>query len=155
VNKNILKWFWIFPAVAALCLIAAMLNPSIVYYSETFAFACMDAAVEAIILVVVLSILRKLNMFASWKLIAFYVVVVAGSLAMSSLLTSIEMHAEGPQQTNFFLFSTLSVFMILFFLNFGLLAITVDISFWKSCLTSTIMSLINTFLVLSAVTYCH
>ena len=153
-TRSKLRWFWIFPVVAALCLIVAMLNPSIVYYSETFGFACLDASVEAIVLFVVLSILRKLNMFASWKLIAFYAVVVAGSLAMSSLLSSLEMHAEHPQQANFFPFDIFAVFMIFVFLNFGLLAIIIDIRFWKACLMSTIMGLINTFLVMSTTTFC-
>lgn len=154
-TRSKLIWFWVFSFVAAaLCLIVGILRPSIIYYSETFCFGCMYVVVETIVLVIVLSILRKLNMFASWKLMAFYLVVVAGSLAMSSLLTSIQMHAEGLQQANFFPFDIFAVFMIFVLLNFGLLAIIVDIRFWKACLMGTIMSLINTFLVMSTITFC-
>ena len=125
------------------------LTPPLVY-PDVRAIACVYVVVETIVLVVALGILRKLNMLTSWKVIAFYVVVVGGIMAMSSLLSSLEIHVGVPQQARFFLFSILSVFMILFFLNFGLLAIIVDTRFWKACLIGTIMGLINTFMVMMA-----
>ena len=128
-------------------------NRSIIY-SDIIAIACVYVVVETIVLVVVLRILRKINMLTSWKVIAFYVIVVVGIMAMSSFLSSLEIHIGCPPDANFFLFCILSVFMILFLFNFCLLAIIVDIRFWKSCLVGIIMSLINTFMVMGVTTVC-
>lgn len=110
--------------------------------------------VEAIVLVVVFSILRKISILTSWKVIAFYIVVIVGLMAASSFLSSLKIQLGDPQQENFFHFCILSVFMILFLFNFCLLAIIADVRFWKACLVGIIMSLINTFMVMGATTFC-
>lgn len=150
-TRNKLGWFWCLPAVAIICLVY-LYSHRFIAHSDIVAIACVYVVVETVVLVVALSILRKLNMLTSWKVIAYYVVVVGGIMAMSSLLSSLEIHVGVAQQAKFFLFSILSVFMVLFFLNFGLLAIIVDTRFWKACLIGTIMSLINTFMVMMATT---
>ncbi len=139
-TKSKLIWFWVLPAIAALCLIVDILNLSIVYYSETFYFACLYIVIEAIVLAIVLRILRKTDMLISLKLAVYYAIVVGGSIAINFFLSPIKMET-------FFPFS-LSVFMIFVFLNFGLLAIIVDTSFWKACLISIIAGLINALMVI-------
>lgn len=143
-TRNKLRWFWYLPAVAVLCLIVAMLHPSIVYYSETFCFACMYIVIETIVLVVVLSILRKLNMLTSWKAIAYYAIVVGGSLAINLLLSPI----NGENILPFIL----SIFAIFVFLNFGLLEIIFDVSFWKASLVSIIAGLLNALMIAITIT---
>jgi uncharacterized membrane protein YbhN (UPF0104 family) len=109
--------------------------------------------VEILVLVVVLSILRKLSLLAYWRLIAYHVVVVAGSFSFNFLLSSLEIHLGDPQQKNLLLFSVLSVFMILAFLNIALSKIIFAISFRKVCLIGMIMGFINALMVIITITF--
>jgi hypothetical protein len=138
--RSKLIWFWVFPLVAALCLIGVLLNPSIVFYSETSCFACIYIVVEAIILAVVLRILRKTDMLISWKAALYFAVVAGGSIALNYYLSPIKMET-------FFSFS-LSVFMLFVFLNLGLLGIILAAGFWRACLISIIAGLINALMVI-------
>lgn len=145
-SKNILRWFWYLPAAAALYVVAVMLYPPIVF-SDTLYIVCEYAAVEALVIVVVLSVLRKLNMLASWKLIGYFVFVVAGSLAVNLLLSPI-----GGENLLPFIFSVFALFV---FLNLGLLEVIFVISFWKACLISIIAGLINVLMIIHTGIYSH
>ena len=120
------------------------LYPSIIY-SETLYIVCVYVVVETLVLVVVLSILRKLSMLTSWKLTAYYAVVVAGSVSTNFL---------SPAHDASFLPTVLAVFAILVFLNVALSKIIFAISFRKACLIGTIMGLINALMVIAATPVC-
>ena len=143
-SKNILRWFWYLSAVTGLCLIGVTLYPSIVF-SDTLYIVCEYAVVEALVLAVVLSILRSLNLFVSWKLIAYHAIVVAGSLAINFLLSPIEL-------TEFVLFA-LTVFALLVFLNFALSKLIFVISVRKACMIGMLTGLINALMVITSTTF--
>lgn len=144
-SKNKLRWFWYFSAIAALCLIGVILYPSIIF-SDTLYIVCEYVVVEAIVLVVVLSILRKLNMLVSWKLIVYHTVIVAGSLSINFLLSPVELAK--------FLLFVLVVFTFFVFLNLLLSKIIFVISVKKACLIGMLMGLINALMVIHTATFC-
>jgi hypothetical protein len=109
--------------------------------------------IEAIILVIVLSILRKLDMLTSWKLIAYHAVVMAGSLSINFLLSSLGIHLGDPQQANLLLFSVFAVFTTLVFLNIALSKIIFAVNLWKACLIGMLMGLINAIMVIASTTF--
>jgi hypothetical protein len=151
-SKGILRWFWYLSAIAAIYLIGMILYPSI-DYSDMPYIVCTYVVVEVLVLVVVLSILRKISLLAYWRLIAYHLVIVAGSFSINFLLSSLEIHLGDLQQSNLLLFSFLSVFMILAFLNIALSKIIFTISFRKVCLIGTTMGLINALMVIITTTF--
>jgi hypothetical protein len=118
-----------------------------IFFSDILYIISGYVVIEAIILVVVLSILRKLDMLISWKLIAYYAVVVVSSLFINFLLSSIGIHLGDIQQTNLLFFS---VFMVLVFLNIALSKIIFAINLWKACLIGMLMGLINAIMVIAS-----
>jgi hypothetical protein len=143
-EKVIYRWFWVLSAIAVICLASLYLYPSIIY-SDMLYIVCIYVVVETIVLAVVLSILRKLSMFTSWKLTAYYAVVVAGSVSTNYL---------SPEHGESFLPTVLAVVVILVFLNVILSKIILVISVRKACLIGTIMGLINAFMVIAATPVC-
>lgn len=113
--------------------------------SDTIKIVFVYAVIETIVLAVVLGVLRKLDMFASWKLIAFYAVVVAGSLSTNYL---------SPEHGESFLPTVLAVLVVLVFLNIALSKVILTISFRKACLIGTILGSINALMVVAATPVC-
>jgi hypothetical protein len=124
-----------------------------IFFSDILYIISGYAVIEAIILVVVLSILRKLDMLTSWKLIAYYAVVVVSSLFISFLLSSIGIHLGDPQQANLLFFSVFAVFTTLVFLNIALSKIIFAVNLWKACLFGIPMGLINALMVIASTTF--
>lgn len=143
VSKNILRWLCYFTAVSVLCLIFAILHPSTIDLDTSY-IVCMYIVVEALILAIVLSILRKTDMLISWKLTAYYAIVVGGIMCINFLLSPI----NGENLLPF----ALSVFMLFVFLNLGLLEIIFVINLWKACMISIIAGLINALMVVVTIT---
>ncbi len=143
-KKVIFRWFWVILAAAFIYSVGLYLYPFIVN-SDTFNIVLIYVVVETIVLAVVLSLLRKIDMLASWKLIAYYAVVVAGSISTNYL---------SPEHGKSFLPTALAVFAVLIFLNVALSKIILTISFRKACLIGTIMSSINAFMVIAATPVC-
>ncbi len=149
---NILRWVWYFSAIAAICLIGVILYPSIVF-SDTLYIVCEYALVEAIVLVIVLCILRKLHMLDSWKLIAYHFVVVGGGFSANILLSSLEIHIGDPQQKNLLFFSVFAVFVLFAFINFALSKIIFVVNMRKAYLLGLVMGLVNALMVITSVTF--
>jgi hypothetical protein len=129
-----------------------MLHPSFIDL-DTSHIICTYIVIEALILAVVLIILSKTDMLVSWKLIAYYIIVLGGSRAFNFLLSSLKIHVGDPKQANLLHFSVLSIFMILVFLNITLSKIIFAINFRKACLVGTLMGLINTIMVIITTTF--
>ncbi len=145
-SKNILRWFWVLPAVAVICFVYLYFHQSIVY-SDIIAIACVNVVVETIILVVVSSILGKRSMLASgWGIT--YLAIVVGEIFLINFLTS-------PMASSNIRLIALFVFVLFVFLNMTLSKIIFAVTFRKACLLGTIMGLINAFMVMMGTTvYC-
>jgi len=124
-----------------------------IFFSDFLYIISGYALIEAIMLIIVLGVLRKLNMLTSWRLIAYYTVVVVGSLFINFLLSSLEIHLGDPQQANLLLFSVFAVFMILVFLNIALTKVIFVSNIRKACLVGMLMGLINTLMVITSATF--
>jgi len=143
------RWFWYLSITAIL---AAIIYPHIAY-EDTIYIACTYAIVEGFILVVVLSILRKLNMFDSWKLIEYHAIVVIASIFVNYLLSSFHLHFGDPQHKIYFLLSYSAVFAFFIFLNFMFSKTTFVINILKASLLGLIKGFINAFLVISTTAF--
>ncbi|MFH1370935.1 MAG: hypothetical protein ABII09_06580 [Planctomycetota bacterium] len=149
-----MRWLWYLSVIAALCLVGVIFNPSIVYSNYLY-IVCGYAVVEFLILAIVLSIFRKLDILASWKIIAFHAVIVAGSFFINILLSSLAIHIGDPQQRILLLSSVFAVFLLLAFLNFVLSIMTFVISKRKACFVGLSLGLINAFIVFATTTFCR
>ncbi len=143
-SNNKSRLFWYFSAFVVLfliLLICAILYPSIVS-SEIPYILVMHAVAEAFVLVVVVSILRKLSMLASWWLITYHAIVVGGSFIINLLTSPIEV-------ANIRILAS-SAFILFVFLNIVLSKIILVVNFRTACLLGAIMGLINAFMVIVA-----
>ncbi len=138
--KNMLRLTWYIMAVAVLCLIVWMLYPSIIH-SETLYIACIYVVIDAFALFVGYSMLRKLNLFVPWKVIAYLVVVVAGSLTINFFLYEILYKS--------LLFFALIVFVLLAFLNFVLSKVIFAVSVRDACLISMLVGLVHALICIA------
>jgi hypothetical protein len=118
-----------------------------IVYSDIIAIACVYVVVETIVLVVVLNVLGKLSMLASWELVT-YLAIVVGEIFLINFLTS-------PIDAANIGLLALSVFMLFVFLNVVLSKIIFIVDFRKACLLGTIMGLINALMVIIATTVYH
>jgi hypothetical protein len=145
-GKNKLRWFWYFSAVAALCLIFVILYPAIVF-SDTLYVICTYVVVDAFALVVGYSMLRKLNMLASWKVAVYLAVVVTGSIAINFFLSAVAYKS--------LLLFALVVFTLLAFLNFALSKIIFSISVRQACLIGMLVGLVDALMCIMATPVCN
>jgi hypothetical protein len=151
-KKIIGQWFWVLSAVAAMCLISVILYLFIVHsnvypiykdmfraFSDKFCLVfCFYAVVNAVAIVVGYSMLRKLNILASWKLAVYLVIVLVGNLLIVFLLS--------PAESLGFLPFVLAVFALLAFFNFAASEAIFALSIREACLIGIIIGLINTLL---------
>jgi hypothetical protein len=107
-----------------------------------FYIICISVAIEAIVLFVVSSILRKLKMFISWKILTYYAIIVIGSLTTNFLLYPV-------MYTNLSSF-VLVVFLLLVFSNVVLSKRIFAINYWKACPIGAVLGLINTLMIIIA-----
>lgn len=142
-SNNISRWFWYLSAVVVLFLICVILYPSIVLPEIPYKLG-MHAIAEAFVLVVVLSILRKLSMLTSWDLIAYHAIIVGGSLFINFL--------SSPMDTANIWILAISTSILFVSLNVVLSKIIFVVNFRKACLLGTIMGLINAFMVIAGTT---
>jgi hypothetical protein len=139
-KKVIYRWFWYLSAVVALFLISLLVYPSIIH-SDTLYITCIYVVVDAFALAVGYSMLRKLNLLAPWKVIAYLAVVVAGSLAINFFLSEVLYKS--------LLFFTLIVFALLAFLNFALSKVIFAISTRDACLIGMLVGLVHAFICIA------
>lgn len=145
-NTNKLRWFWYFSAVAALCFVGLMLYPSIIF-SDTLYVICTYVVVDAFALAVGYSMLRKLNMLASWKFVIYLAVVVMGSLAINFFLSALAYKS--------LLLFALIVFTLLAFLNFALSRIIFTIGVREACLIGMLVGLVDALICVMATPVCN
>ena len=144
-SKKLAKWY-----LAVIILILIVLTcPPFIYYKNIIYFVYIYALLEGVILDSVLRILRKSNMLFSWKVITYYIVVVAFSISASYLLYLFihtrHYHFLGINRLDYYI---LSVFILFVFLNVVLSKIIFAIGILKACLLGLIMGFINTFLII-------
>ena len=145
-STNKLRWFWYFSAVAALCLVGLMLYPSIIF-SDTLYIVCTYVAVDAFALAVGYSMLRKLNVLASWKFAVYLAVVVMVSLAINFFLSAVAYKS--------LLLFALIVFTLLALLNFALSKITFAVSLREACLIGMLVGLVDALMCIMATPVCN
>src|SRR4030042_747362 len=141
-NKpRLFLYFSAFVILFLILLISTISYPSTVSSEIPYIFS-MHAGAEAFVLFIVLRILRKLSMLASWGLIIYHAIIVGGSFFVNFLTSPIEVANIG--------ILALSVFILFVFLNVALSKIIFDVNFRRACLLGTIMGLINAIVVIVA-----
>lgn len=109
--------------------------------------------IETIMLIIIWVILKRFKMVVPWKLIIYGLISVIISLFLNFILSSLKIHIGDPQQKNLLLFSVLVVFTVLVFFNITASKVVFVLEAWKACLLGMLMGLINTFMVLTSITF--
>lgn len=103
--------------------------------------------IEVIVLIIALSVLRKLAMLISSRGLIYFFTVVISSLLITFLLSLSGIHLGQDPRTNLLFFS---IFIVLVLLNFTLLRVIFTIKLWKACLAGMLLGLINAFMVIAS-----
>jgi hypothetical protein len=124
-------------AVIAFFSVGLMLYPSIVF-SGAFYIVCAYVVIDAFVLIVGYSMLRKLNMLVSWRFAVYLAVIIGGNLAINFLLFTAAYKS--------ILFFALVIFILIAFLNFVLSKTIFALSIREAYLIGVLMGLINTLM---------
>ncbi len=136
-----LRWFWYFSAVAALCIVGAMLYPAIVFADVTY-IVCMYVVVDAFALAVGCSMLQKLNVISFWKFAAYLAFVVGTSVAINSLLSELAFKS--------LLLFALMAYMLLGSLNVALSRTILGVGFREASLIGLLVGLVHALVCIMA-----